>query len=218
VKHAPSRGILGERQIEARARGFAQRTIFDVGGDADDLQRRRLRVEYEVAADGARSRPISRRHRFVDDHHRRLTGTIAAVEGTPFTNRDAQRLEVGRRDDVEVELHVFVGSRLITRNGDGGPGAPERARIDRSTVRGALSFRLPAPGFRFPGSRLPARVGRERSRGSRKPEAGSRTRDISSSTRRPPRARRGYSAPSAPSDLRRGTPVLRREPRCDAGP
>src|SRR5262249_60687020 len=80
---------------------FSQRIVFDVAGNADDLQRRTVPTRLNVLTDRVRIWPEASRHRFVDDSdwpHARLR--VTRIEISPAQQRNPHRREVVRPNSV----------------------------------------------------------------------------------------------------------------------
>ena len=115
--NAPARRLaLRERQVERRPGVLAQHPVLHVGDDADDVVA--FRPDRDRPADGALSGPVPPRHALVHDGRERRAADVAAVEDAAVARRDPQRVEVARRDAIEVDLHVLVGRRRVAVDGD----------------------------------------------------------------------------------------------------
>ena len=86
--------------------------------DADDLEFPAERVGQTSAQRVSREESI--REQIVDHDDALAAHAIAPVERPAGPHRNLHRLEIALRHDVDDELHVFAGPRLI-------PGDPETA-------------------------------------------------------------------------------------------
>src|SRR5690606_30720706 len=98
-----------------------------VARDADDL-REPLAVVPDPLAQRVFARPEAAGERLVHDDDGQRARTVLRRGRAPAYERDPHRLEVAHADDVEVELHVLAGPRLVALHGDEAalPVEPER--------------------------------------------------------------------------------------------
>ena len=109
---------LQERQINIRVFILIsdQCAVLHIADDADDLIPDRFAVlvitDGDALAYGVFVRPITPRHGFADDHHRRGLPVILRREVAPFDERDAERRKEVRRYSVVIHTDfVFSGAR-----------------------------------------------------------------------------------------------------------
>ena len=103
------------RPVDGRLRFLVQRAFADVADDADDFVRPApIPENFDLLPDRVHVREILFRHRLVDQQHARFLH-VAFVEQPAFQQRDAHRLEIGRRD------HAHLHSRFLPGCGCGLP-------------------------------------------------------------------------------------------------
>jgi hypothetical protein len=69
-------------------------------------------VFHHALSDWILARPVAASRHFIDDHNRSGIDSVAAVEPTPGSERDAHHTEIVRRDAVGLDIVRFLGGGL----------------------------------------------------------------------------------------------------------
>src|SRR5713226_2127436 len=102
---------LADGNVEVRLRTLGNPVILAVLSYPDD--REPLAPSMHLAPDHAAIGQEAPHELLVDDHYLQRRGIVAQIEIAPFQQRYLHRLEVARRYQVPVNLHILVWARNV---------------------------------------------------------------------------------------------------------
>src|SRR5205807_7814016 len=105
----PDKKVLANRHIKERSRSFELCLVVHIFRDTDDLHP--IIFHFEPLAERIFSRPIFRRHRFIDDRNSRRILVVIASKLTAGDQRDPESGEI-----ILADLNI-VRVRLLIRRG-----------------------------------------------------------------------------------------------------
>ena len=91
----------------------------------------------KMKAYGIASDKILLGHRFADDRHFRLAGTVTVSKLPPRQQRNAQSCEIARTNRVKVDVRIFAAKILAAFYRDVAPHVAARQRAQFRSAHGA---------------------------------------------------------------------------------